>query len=217
MTADPFLDDDWREERKREKKRLQREERKAAKKRLEELMNEGGEVITDITLCQQIVKEILEKEEAIGLDTEGVNLGFKKNGRLTLVQVSTADGKIYIFDVLINPDLMTCDGGLRDLLQADNIIKVIHDYRMDTRQLSNEFGIIVNPLSLHDTQRAHSKSFRISYNKLCQLHKVPVNSLKDTINYRRYPAYWAKRPLTKSMINYAAADVRFILAIKDMQ
>jgi hypothetical protein len=38
--------------------------------------------------------------------------------------VSTADGNIFLFDVLTNPEMLTCDKGLRDLLQAENIVKV---------------------------------------------------------------------------------------------
>lgn len=60
--------------------------------------------------------------EAVGVDCEGVNLG-RYAGQLTLVQIITADGNIYLFDVLINPEIMTCEGGLGALLQADHITK----------------------------------------------------------------------------------------------
>ena len=72
--------------------------------------------------------------QRVGLDTEGVNLG--PTGQITLVQISTISGKVYIFDVLSSPALFT-EGGLRNLLQSDHVEKV------RTTQLSYifDFGI----------------------------------------------------------------------------
>ena len=72
------------------------------------------------------MQEVFERGEAIGLACKGVNLGKYKGehfGQLTLVQIIKADGKINIFDVMINPSMMTCHGGLEELLQADHITK----------------------------------------------------------------------------------------------
>ena len=44
-------------------------------------------------------------------------------GQLTLVQISTMSGQVYIFDVQSNQALFTA-GRLKDLLQSENIIKV---------------------------------------------------------------------------------------------
>jgi ribonuclease D len=84
------------------------------------------------------------KNKIIAVDCEAVNLG--RNGRLCLVQVATAT-KPYLFGTLI---LLFCpfllltlkdiieggpalfDGGLRQLLEDNNIVKVMHDCRLGT-------------------------------------------------------------------------------------
>lgn len=65
----------------------------------------------------------MDEGGAVGLDCEGVKLG-QYAGQLTLVQIIAADGNIYLFDILVNKELMTCEGGLGKLLQADHITKV---------------------------------------------------------------------------------------------
>jgi len=49
----------------------------------------------------------------------------------------------------------------------------------------------------------------VSLNTLCELYQAPVNPMKDQLKsvYRRDQRFWARRPLTRDMIFYAAADV----------
>jgi exonuclease 3'-5' domain-containing protein 1 len=49
----------------------------------------------------------------------------------------------------------------------------------------------------------------ISLNDLCKELNAPVNTLKKEVKnvYISNPRYWTKRPLTQTMICYAAADV----------
>jgi ribonuclease D len=68
-----------------------------------------------------------------------------------------------------------------------------------------------------DTQIAYKyvnthTSFRVGWNKLCQLYGAPSNPLKETFHgiYRTNPAIWKQRPLTEGMMIYASADVRHL-------
>jgi hypothetical protein len=88
-------------------------------------------IVTNTNNCKKIIQKLFDdvlqghdSEEAIGLDCEGVNLGDIRTGYLTLVQLSTWEGHVYLFDVLANPDLLT-EGRLGDLLQSSLITKVI--------------------------------------------------------------------------------------------
>jgi len=173
-------------------------------------------VVVNIRECQMLVEDVLQSGQPIGLDGEGVNLGPK--GKLTLVQISTMSGQVFIFDVQTNPGLFI-QGRLADLLQSENIVKVIHDCRNDSAALYFQHGITLK--NVFDTQAAHAvvqlqetgkpvyKVKNVSFNALCELYNAPVNPMKDQVKniYRRDQKFWARRPLSKDMICYAAADV----------
>lgn len=83
----------------------------------------------------------------ISFDCEGINLGAK--GRLTLVEIGTTRGEAFIFDLLACPDMVQ-DGGLRALLENENVIKIIHDCRNDSMNLYIQFNILLK--NVFDTQ-----------------------------------------------------------------
>jgi len=173
-------------------------------------------VIVNVKESLQVVEEILRAGQPVGLDGEGVNLGPK--GRLTLVQISTMAGQVNIFDVQTNPALLS-QGGLNKLIQSEKIIKVVHDCRNDSAALYHQHDITIK--NVFDTQAAHAvlqlqdtgkpvyKVKNVSLNALCELYNAPVNPMKDQVKniYRRDQKFWARRPLSRDMICYAAADV----------
>lgn len=83
----------------------------------------------------------------ISLDCEGINLGVK--GEITLIEIGTTRGEAFIFDVRTCPEMIT-DGGLKTLLEHENVIKVIHDCRNDSVNLYQQFGILLR--NVFDTQ-----------------------------------------------------------------
>lgn len=109
-------------------------------------------VITSIKeslfVCEAIRKSSTHCECAIiSIDCEGVNLGAK--GQLTILEIGTVRGEAFIFDLLLCPELMN-DGGLRDILEDDNIIKIIHDCRNDSYNLYAQFNVLLR--NVFDTQ-----------------------------------------------------------------
>ena len=79
--------------------------------------------VTNVKDSRTIVSELMRQNPAIvSLDGEGVNLG--PNGPITLIQIGTAAGVVFIFDIFVNRDLMT-EGNLRDLLESEHVLKVI--------------------------------------------------------------------------------------------
>jgi len=173
-------------------------------------------VVVSVRESLQIVDDIIKNGQPVGFDGEGVNLGPK--GQLTLVQISTVSGQVIIFDVQTTPAIMT-QGGLKKLLESEQIIKVVHDCRNDSAALFFQCDVQVK--NVFDTQAAHAvlqlqdtgkpvyKVKNVSLNALCELYNAPVNPMKEQVKniYRRDQKFWARRPLTRDMICYAAADV----------
>lgn len=152
----------------------------------------------------------------VSFDSEGINLGIK--GVLTLCQIATMNGEVYILDIMACPN-MVIEGKIKDLLESENVVKIIHDCRNDSVNLYNQFEITLK--NVFDTQAAHAvlqlqqqnvpvyKVKNLSQNALCELYNAPMNPMKEQLKnvYRRDQRYWARRPLTKDMIIYAASDV----------
>lgn len=79
-------------------------------------------VITKTKDCQTIVARLKTMQDAVvSLDAEGVNLG--PAGPMTLLQIGTPDGQVFIFDLVTCKDLLV-EGGLKEILESPNIIKV---------------------------------------------------------------------------------------------
>ena len=78
-------------------------------------------IVVNTKECRSVVSSVMEAGTPIGVDAEGVNLG--PSGPMTMLQICTYTGQVYIFDLLANRDLMG-EGELGKLLQSENIVKV---------------------------------------------------------------------------------------------
>ncbi|XP_071491336.1 uncharacterized protein [Diadema antillarum] len=176
---------------------------------------EGVYVVETSEDMESILDRIAaSREDIVAVDCEGLNFG-DPDRTITLLQLATMDGRVFIFDIKKNPDLLQ-SGKLKQLLEDPNTIKVIHDCRNDSAALRANFGIKL--AGVFDTSVAYSTimeqcnkiggPYRIGQKAMCSVLGEDT-TFKDDAIFERMTSdkqFWARRPLTADMKNYAAAD-----------
>jgi len=143
----------------------------------------------------------LEDEKIIGVDLEADSM-FHYQERVCLLQISTPTRNILI-DPLALDDLSP----LAPVFADPGIRKVFHGADYDIRSLHRDFGFRVN--SLFDTQIAA---------RFLGLRETGLASLlRDRFGLHMEKKYqkkdWSQRSLPKGMLDYAALDSSYLLAL----
>ncbi len=148
----------------------------------------------------------LQKESAIAVDTE-----FARERtyypHIGLLQLA---GGSHI--ACIDPLAFDAMPRLRQLLLDTSITKVFHSCQQDLEVLELTLGEI--PCPVFDTQIAEAlmtEDHQISYARLVE------QELDIQLSKSETRTNWLKRPLTKAQLEYAADDVRFLLALYQKQ
>lgn len=84
------------------------------------MANQAVEIVVETSRCRQIVS-ILSSESVLAVDCEGIALGVE--GPMTLLQICTYSGDVYLFDVQENRELFS-EGHLKIVLESDEILKL---------------------------------------------------------------------------------------------
>lgn len=126
-------------------------------------------------VCNAIMKSSPSPDErvVISFDSKGVNLGVK--GQLTLIEIGTVRGEAFIFDLQQCPHMMI-DGGIKMLLEDENIIKIIHDCRNDSHNLYTQYDILLR--NVFDTQVRRSFN---RFDSLLTISFLPVGPRCDPV------------------------------------
>ncbi|MSQ33779.1 MAG: ribonuclease D [Dehalococcoidia bacterium] len=145
-------------------------------------------------------------EPAIALDTES-NSFYRYPEQLCLVQVATSR-QVY----LIDPFAVGDSAPLGRVLADAAIQKVIHGADYDVISLDRHAGMRVR--NLYDT----SVAARFSGLEQVGLAALAEALLGVTLNKskRLQRADWGQRPLALELQEYAASDVRYLLALRDL-
>jgi ribonuclease D len=151
----------------------------------------------------------------IGFDLESYQCN--DSTQITCVlQITSNLGKDYIIDVL-------ADGvwdevhGLKPMFANPNIVKVGHAIGgLDVQSLHRDFGIYI--VNAFDTYEA-AKLLPIQQHGLAallQYYNIPHTALHQKFKDLYQNSDWRTRPLTKVMIQYACADVHYLLTLRQL-
>jgi exonuclease 3'-5' domain-containing protein 1 len=159
-------------------------------------------------------------KKLISFDAEGVNLS--RIGPLTVISIGieVSDGvHVFIFDMMnqtLKHDQLEV---LKYILEDSSVLKIIHDCRQDSDALISQFNIRL--ASVFDTSIYHMnverEERRANLNTALNAFSCALNPHRDdTCNmYRLNPNFWAVRPLTASMVQYASKDVSSLFELRE--
>ena len=154
----------------------------------------AANVICDAETCA-VVCRLLAKCDTLAIDCEGVNLG-RPGGRLCLIQIAGSCG-VYLFDGLADDFALLMDAGLRSLLENPQIVKVIHDCKMDACALFMLNGTRLS--GVFDTQLAFSLMEKnqksVSLADLIKTLTGKIHPHKESAPHKRDPLFWSRREL----------------------
>ena len=141
---------------------------------------------------------------AIAFDTES-NSFHHYPEQLCLIQIATRN-KVYIIDTISLKDISP----LKEVLIDDSIMKVIHGADYDIRCL-DRLGFRI--ADLYDTNIAARFAGITHFGLADVLEDLLGVSIQKSNRLQR--ADWGRRPLSAEAIDYAATDVRHLLALRE--
>ena len=154
-------------------------------------------------------------ETLVVLDAEGVDLS--RCGKISIVQIATRK-ECFLIDVLDKARDDPLVNWLRGVLEDEAVTKIIHDCRMDSDALFHLLGIRL--AGVYDTtcwNTAITDNENQNLNTVLANNGIKPNVLRDGNVYATNPAFWATRPLTPKMIEWAAGDVTSLFEVREKQ
>ncbi len=155
---------------------------------------------------EEFVKESLEEEKYIGIDTE-FNWRNTYFPELSLLQISTSS-KILLIDCLKYKKL----GFLNKILEDKTKTIIMHSSRSDTTVLNTNLKIKLN--NCFDIQIAEKY---INDGEIKNYGFIVAKYFNRDLDKSETNSNWLKRPLTNKQLGYAADDVNFLIPIYKKQ
>lgn len=172
----------------------------------------------------------LSSEPEIAVDIEGVNLC--RTGQVSLIQVAAPGGVVYLFDIATLGQAAFDSGGLGAVLERPTVLKVIFDGRADNDALWHLHRVRMR--QVFDLQILFALKFSNAGDRyvkglqhcLDQPGVVPfherhqMRTLKEDGKRLFAPEcggsyeVWKSRPLSSTLVSYAATDVKYLLSMK---
>jgi len=147
----------------------------------------------------------------VAFDCEGVNLS--RLGTVEIVSICFPSLDVYLVDFGFTLCPMV-HKAVKDLFEDASVTKIIHDCRMDCDALYHLHRIQVN--NVHDTSCFHGVEDS-NLNDVLSYNGIIINKYRDKTVYKRNPRFWAARPLTATMVDWASSDVQNLFELADAQ
>ena len=148
--------------------------------------------------------EALAREPRIAVDTESNSLHAYRE-RVCLMQFSTPE-RDSVVDVLALDDV----DALGPIFESQGIEKIFHAAEYDIICLRRDYDFAVN--NIFDTMQAG----RILGRKLAGLDRQLEEKFGVKVNKRLQKADWGARPLDPELLEYAALDTHYLIALRDI-
>ena len=142
---------------------------------------------------------------AIALDTES-NSFHHYPEQLCLIQIATRH-KVHIIDTISLKELAP----LKEVLVDDSIKKVVHGADYDIRSLDRHYGFRIR--NLYDTNIAARFAGITQFGLAALIEDLLGLTIPKSTRLQR--ADWGRRPLSAEALDYAAADVRHLFALRE--
>ena len=169
----------------------------------------------------------LKRAKVIAYDCEGVRLS--RTGKITLLQIAIPK-KIFLIDVMtIGGKEVFIDGGLKDIIESEEILKLAYDVRMDSDALFHQHDVLLkNVLDLqlldiairraaggiveHLPSLSKTVSRRLTNAEIlvCEDLKKRVKNMYTSVEDGDL---WARRPLIDDARRYAALDAWVLMKL----
>ena len=156
-----------------------------------------------------------DKNAKVAFDCEGVNLS--RLGSVEIVSICFSAKQVYLVD-FGKEKCPKVVAAVKKLFECSKVTKIIHDCRMDCDALYHNHGIKLN--NVHDTSAYHDfigYGQNKNLNDTLSYNGIRVNADRDKSVYKSNPNFWATRPLTKKMIDWASSDVDKLFQLAEKQ
>eukprot|EP00435_Cladocopium_sp_Y103_P034925 s1955_g9.t1 len=187
-------------------------------------------LIDTLEKCQEAVTE-LSQEIEVAIDIEGVDLS--RAGEVCLIQIcGAAMDKVFLFDIHQLREKAFEEGGLKQLLETPDILKIFYDVRADNDALYHLHQVEVQGaydvqvlwhLKFQHPDDIHLQVLAIFFDESKVVTKAQLSRM-DAIKDEGLKLFapekggsyevWKRRPLRPILIQYAAMDVKFLLSMK---
>lgn len=154
-----------------------------------------------------IISNSLKNKTQLSVDLEFDDNRYSYGRTISLIQVF--DGaSIFLIDGILIENLKP----LYDILEADNIEKIFHSCSSDLSILSDVAQCFTK--NIHDTSLIFSLLLESKDN--ISLSRLLEQKLDVKLKKEAQASNWVKRPLSESQLNYAAYDVAYLPALKEI-
>ncbi|MBM3610669.1 MAG: ribonuclease D [Alphaproteobacteria bacterium] len=146
---------------------------------------------------------------SVAIDTETMGLNPKRD-KLCLVQLSAGDGQCHMVKFDIEKPYEAPN--LKKLLSNPKILKIFHFARFDLGILYHTFGIM--PMPVYCTKVA--SKFGRTYAPKHGLKELCTSLLNQKLDKEQQSSDWSAPTLSKEQLAYAAHDVLYLHALKEI-